>query len=72
MPVVVRKVKKKDGYQVSTPSGIKAKSTTKIKAERQRRLLYGIESGWEPTGEPARDIRRGKKLYKRRRKILGD
>lgn len=65
MPVAV---KKKDGYQVSTPSGIKAKSTTKAKAERQANLLRAIDYGWEPTGEPARDIRRGKKLYKRVKK----
>lgn len=49
MPVTVKKV---DGYQVSTPGGVKAKKTTKPKAEAQARLLYGVEHGWKPTGEP--------------------
>ena len=47
MPVKVRK-KKGDGYVVSTPSGTKAKGTTKKKAEAQARLLRGIEHGWKP------------------------
>ena len=42
MPV---KVKKVDGYRVSTPHGVKAKHTTKKKAEAQARLLRGIEHG---------------------------
>lgn len=41
MPVTVKKVG--DRYQVSTPNGIKAKGTTKEKADAQRRLLYAIE-----------------------------
>lgn len=50
MPVKVRK--KKDGtYTVSTPSGTKAKSTTKAKAEAQERLLNAVEHGWKPTGK---------------------
>ena len=58
MPV---KIKKIDGYRVSTPGGVKAKRTTKAKAEAQKRLLYGIESGkWKPTGKQA--------AYKRLRK----
>lgn len=52
MPV---KIKKKDGYQVSTPGGVKAKSTTKTKAKRQANLLRAVERGWKPTGKPARD-----------------
>lgn len=51
MPAKVRKV---DGYQVRTPGGVKAKHTTKAKAEAQRRLLEGIKRGWKPTGKPAR------------------
>ena len=39
------KIKKVDGYQVKTPGGIKAKGTTKKKAEAQRRLLQGVEHG---------------------------
>jgi len=56
-PAKVTKVK--GGYQVKTPGGIKAKGTTKVKAERQRRLLEGVERGWVPSGKPAR--KKGKK-----------
>ena len=55
----VRIIKVKGGYSVKTPGGIKAKHTTKAKAEAQRRLLYGIEGGkWKPTGKPARKKKR--------------
>ncbi len=37
------------GYRVSTPNGVKAKHTTKEKAERQRRLLNAVEHGFVPT-----------------------
>ena len=47
MPV---KIKKSDGgYRVSTPGGVKAKHTTKEKAEKQKRLLNAVEHGWKPT-----------------------
>ena len=46
MPI---KVKKVNGYQVSTPNKIHARHTTKAKAQAQARLLYGIEHGWTPT-----------------------
>lgn len=49
MPVKLRK-KKGGKYSVSTPSGVKAKGTTKKKAEAQKRLLNAIEHGWKPTG----------------------
>ena len=55
MPVKTRKV---DGYQVSTPGGVKAKRTTKKKAEAQARLLRGVEHGWKPTGKPAKKGRK--------------
>lgn len=42
------KIKKVDGYRVITPRGVKAKSTTKKKAEAQKRLLQGIEHGMRP------------------------
>ncbi len=45
MPVKIRKV---DGYQVRTPSGVKAKHTTKAKAEKQKKLLNAVEHGWTP------------------------
>lgn len=47
MPV---SIKKTDGkYRVSTPSGVKAKSTTKEKAKAQSNLLRAVEHGWKPT-----------------------
>ena len=49
MPVKITKVK--GGYKVSTPHGTKAKSTTKTKAEAQKRLLNAVEHGWHPTGK---------------------
>jgi len=66
MPVRTKKV---DGYQVSTPGGVKAKHTTKAKAQRQANLLRAVEHGWKPTGATARDLRkkRKKKLYKKRK-----
>ena len=45
MPVTIRKV---NGFRVSTPGGVKAKRTTKAKAEAQARLLRGIEHGMTP------------------------
>lgn len=48
MPVTIKK-NPKGGYQVRTPGGVKAKNTTKGKAQAQRRLLEGIDHGWKPT-----------------------
>lgn len=45
MPVKIRKV---DGFRVSTPGGVKAKKTTKAKAMRQKRLLNAVEHGFKP------------------------
>lgn len=43
------KVRKTDGkYRVSTPHGVKAKGTTKKKAEAQQRLLNAIDHGFKP------------------------
>lgn len=39
MPVKIRK-QKSGCYKVSTPSGTKAKCTTKEKAEAQERIIY--------------------------------
>ncbi len=47
MPVKIKKKGKK--YQVSTPGGVKAKSTTKKKAKAQERLLNAVEHGFKPT-----------------------
>jgi len=49
MPEKISKVK--GGYRVSTPHGVKAKKTTKAKAEAQARLLRAVEHGWHPTGK---------------------
>ena len=48
MPEKITKVK--GGYRVSTPHGVKAKKTTKEKAESQARLLRAIEHnpGFKP------------------------
>jgi len=51
MPVTIEK---KDGYEVRTPKGVKAKKTSLKKAKAQERLLNAVEHGWEPTGEPAK------------------
>lgn len=48
MPVKIKKTKG-GKYRVSTPSGTKAKATTKKKAEAQKRLLNAVEHGWKPT-----------------------
>lgn len=42
-------IKKVDGFRVSTPSGVKAKKTTKKKAMSQKRLLNAVDHGWTPT-----------------------
>ena len=47
MPEKISKVS--GGYRVSTPHGVKAKHTTKKKAEAQARLLRAVEHGWHPT-----------------------
>lgn len=51
MPVTIKKTDGK--YRVSTPHGVKAKGTTKAKAEAQERLLNAVEHGWKPTGKKA-------------------
>ena len=60
------KVKKIDGYGVQNIETGKWKSrgTSLEKAKSQRRLLYGVEHGWKPTGKLAAY----KRLKKRRRK----
>lgn len=50
MPVKITKItrgKNKGKYRVSTPGGVKAKATTKAKAERQAKLLRAIEHGYK-------------------------
>jgi hypothetical protein len=51
MPVKTRKItsgKNKGKYSVSTPGGVKAKATTKKKAEAQARLIRAIDHGFKP------------------------
>ena len=53
MPVKIKKTDHK--YRVSTPGGVKAKGTTKAKAQAQANLLRAVEhTSWKPTGKPAR------------------
>jgi len=40
MPVRITKV---DGFRVSTPGGVKAKSTTKAKAHAQKRIIMAAD-----------------------------
>ncbi len=50
MPYAIKR--KGSKYQVvNTDTGEVKSTTTKAKAEKQLRLLKGIEKGWEPTGE---------------------
>jgi hypothetical protein len=49
MPYKMKKVGSK--YRVTSPHGVRAKGTTKEKAEAQMRLLRGVEFGnFKPTG----------------------
>ena len=57
MPVKIRKT---NGYRVSTPGGVKAKHTTKAKAKAQANLLRCVEHGWVPTGKKARTEKKKK------------
>lgn len=69
MPV---KIRKNNGYQVRTPGGIKAKNTTRAKAESQERLLNAVEHGWKPTrpkgkrGRPRNKVKNIKSSMKKR------
>ena len=58
MPV---KLEKTNGFKVSTLGGVKAKNTTRAKAEAQARLLRGVEHGFQPTGNERRNTRQGRK-----------
>ncbi len=63
MPV---KITKTDGkHRVSTPGGVKAKGTTKAKAEAQRRLLNAIEHN--PNFVPRKSKKKRKKKQKNTR-----
>ncbi len=50
MPVTQEKLR--SGLtRVRTPGGVKAKGTTRKKADAQTRLLRGVEHGFKPTGK---------------------
>ena len=58
MPVVVEKItsgKNKGKYRVRHGGKTSARATSKTNAERQARLLRGVEHGWKPTGAKARN-----------------
>ena len=38
-------------FRVTTPGGVKAKGTTKAKAESQAKLLNAIDHGFKPMGK---------------------
>ena len=66
MPVTILQTKSKSGktkYKVVTPGGVKAKGTTKKKAEAQAHLLNAIDHGFDPTGKKKG---KGKKKSKRK------
>jgi len=50
MPVKISCIGNTD-CKVSTPSGVKSKHTTRVKAERQKRLINAVEHGWKPTNK---------------------
>ena len=40
---------------INTETGkVKGRHSSRAKAEAQRRLLYGVEHGWKPTGKRKR------------------
>jgi hypothetical protein len=59
MPARVSKVS--GGYSVRTPSGVKAKRTTKKKAEAQVRLLNAIDHGYDPEMAESKPKKKGRK-----------
>jgi len=62
------KIEKVDGYKVSSPNRVHAKSTTKAKAKSQVRLLQGVEHGWRPTGKPSKVSARRARLRRKKKK----
>jgi len=54
MPYAVRKRGTKFVTINKTTGEVKGTHTSRIKAERQRRLLEGVKRGWKPTGKKAR------------------
>lgn len=65
MPVKISKSGTR--YIVRTPGGVKAKGTTKGKAEAQARLLRGVEHGMKPKSHD-----KEMKKMKKKRKMMTD
>ena len=63
MPVKVRKV---NGYRVSTPGGVKAKNTTKAKAKKQARLIRAVKHGYDLTKKKRMNLKKRKAVMKLR------
>ena len=59
-PVRIRKLKGRNRYRVSTPSGVKSRRTTKRKAESQARLLRAVDHGWKPSRVKRHRVKRKK------------
>lgn len=53
------------GYTVRSPKGVKARRTSKSKAERQVRLLQAIKHGFEPDKQRHHSCANGTFLDKR-------
>jgi hypothetical protein len=69
MPVKIKKTGSK--YRVSTPSGVKAKGTTKAKAKAQKRLLNAVEHGWKPTGKKKHNSAEDGSFLESRKRMFG-
>jgi len=59
MPVKIKRTKT-GRYVVRTPGGVKAKGTTKKKAQKRANLLRAVDHGWKPADQKA-----GKKKAKK-------
>ena len=54
MPYAIRKSGEKFKVINKETGKVKGTHESRIKAERQMRLLYGVEHGWRPTGRKAK------------------
>ena len=54
MPYSVRKKGTKFQVINKQTGDVKGTHDSRVKAERQMRLLYGVEHGWKPTGKKAK------------------
>jgi len=54
MPYAIEKRGEKWVVLNTQTNKVKGTHDSKVKAQRQMRLLYGIEGGWKPTGAKAK------------------